>query len=94
MNSLSRSQGPLLRYYLNSGILVGLTTCKMQSAGYTGGPVNIEAVSFPGDTGESIFQIRRGESREVYYCGWWDLNPRPRKPIVLPSTPFVKELED
>ena len=33
-----------------------------RSTGYTGGPVNIQAVSFPEDTGESIFQVRHGES--------------------------------
>ena len=33
-----------------------------RSAGYSGGPVNIEAISFPGDTGESIFQVRHGEN--------------------------------
>ena len=32
-----------------------------RSAGYTGGLVNTQAVSFPGGIGESIFQVRHGE---------------------------------
>ena len=37
-----------------------------RSAGYTGGRVNIQAVSFPGDTGESIVQVRHGESLKKF----------------------------
>ena len=37
-----------------------------RSAGYTSGPVNIQAVSFPGDTRESIFQVRHGESLKEF----------------------------
>ena len=36
------------------------------SAGYAGGPVNIQAASFPGYAGESIFQVRHGESLEKF----------------------------
>ena len=35
-----------------------------RSAGYTGGRVNIHAVQFSRDTGESIFQVRHGEIRK------------------------------
>ena len=31
------------------------------SAGYTGGRVHTQAVSFPGYTGKNIFQVRHGE---------------------------------
>ena len=56
--------------------------------------MNIQAVSFPGYTGESIFQVRLGEKSEkvYYYGGWWDANPRLKKTMVLPTTPFAKEL--
>ena len=38
-----------------------------KSAGYTGGPVNIQAVSFPGDTvEESIFQVGLEESLKKF----------------------------
>ena len=37
-----------------------------RSARYTGGPVNIQAVSFPGETGYSIFQVRHGESLKKF----------------------------
>ena len=46
-------------------------------------PVNIQAVSFPGDTGVSIFHVRHGKSRTWQFIligGWWDSNPRPKKP--------------
>ena len=37
-----------------------------RSAGYTGGRVSIQAVSFPGYTGESIVQVRHGESLKEF----------------------------
>ena len=38
-----------------------------RSAGYTGGPINIQAVSFPGYTGESVFKFDMdGESLEKF----------------------------
>ena len=33
-----------------------------------GGPVNIQAISFPGCTGESIYQVRSWGKSEKYYC--------------------------
>ena len=39
----------------------GHSITSITSAGYTGGRVNIQAVSFPGDTRESIFHVRHGE---------------------------------
>ena len=33
-----------------------------------------------------------GKSKKVYYCGWWESNPRPKKTMVLPMTPFVEKL--
>ena len=41
-------------------------TAGSRSAGYTRGPVNIQAVSFLADVGESIFQVRRGESLKKF----------------------------
>ena len=38
-----------------------------KSAGYAGGPVNVQADSSARDTVESIFQVRRGESLKKYY---------------------------
>ena len=37
--------------------LSSLKRRESSSAGYTGGRVNIEAVSFPRDTGEDMFQV-------------------------------------
>ena len=38
-----------------------------RSVGYTGGPVNIQAVSFPGvNSGERVFQVRHGESLKKF----------------------------
>ena len=54
-----------------------------RSAGYTGGPGNIQAVSFSGDTGESIFSSSTwgGKSEKVYYCGMVRFEPTtPKNP--------------
>ena len=71
------------------------------------GRVNIQAVSFPRYTGESMFQVRHGERSKrllllikfdmgnvvnVYCCGWWDSNPRPKNPWSVETTPFADEL--
>ena len=71
-----------------------------RSAGYTGGPVNIQAVSFLGDIGEkSIFQVRhiygeKSEKSPFTVDGGGGSNPRPpqKKPMVPPTTPFVELL--
>ena len=70
-----------------------------RSAGYTGGPVNnIEAVSFPGYTGESIFSSSTytwGKSEKVCYV-MVDGGIRthdPKKSHDLSTTPFVKVLQ-
>ena len=63
-----------------------------RSAGYTcGTAVNIQAVSFPGYTGEIIFQVRHGESLKQVYCFRWmvGFKPTARKNHVQPATPFV-----
>ena len=56
-----------------------------------GGPVNIQAVSSPGDTGESIFQVRHGESLKKVLSLWMvGIEPTtPNKTLVLPTTPFI-----
>ena len=65
-----------------------------RSAGYTGGRVSIQAVSFPGDTGESISSSTWGRSQK-FIVGGQDggirthENPKKR---CLSTTPFVKEL--
>ena len=56
-----------------------------------GGPVDIQAVSFPGYTGESIFQVR-GKSERVYSMVDVGLEPTAQKTHGLSTTPFVKEL--
>ena len=41
-------------------------------------------------TGESIFQVRHGESLKSLLCGWWDLNPLPKKPMVCRRRHLLK----
>ena len=50
-----------------------------RSAGFTGGPVDIQAVSFPGYTGESIFQVRHGESLKKFIMVDVGLEPTTQK---------------
>ena len=57
------------------------------SAGYTGGPVNIQAVSFPGDTRESIFQVRLEESLKKFIKVDVGLEPTSQKTHGLSTTP-------
>ena len=54
--------------------------------------VNIRAVSFPGYTGESIIQVRHGESLKKFIMEDVGLEPTTQKTHGLPTTPFVKEL--
>ena len=61
-------------------------------AGYTGGPVNIRAVSFPGDTGENTFQVRHGESLKKFIMVDVGVEPTTKKTHGLSTTPFVKVL--
>ena len=62
------------------------------SAGYTGGPgVNIQAVSFPGDSGESIIQARlHREILKKFIMVDVGLEPETQKTHGLSTTPFVK----
>ena len=63
------------------------------SAGYAGGPVNIQAVSFPGDTGEeSILQVRHGESLKKILLWMEGFEPTTQKKHGLSTTSFVKVL--
>ena len=52
-----------------------------------------QAVSFPGDTEESVFKFDMEKVVQVYY--WWMVRfePTTKKPMVPPSTPFVEKLE-
>ena len=61
-----------------------------RSAGYTGGPV--QAVSFPGDTGENIYQVRHGESLKKVIMVDVGIEPTTQKTHGLSTTPFVKEI--
>ena len=63
-----------------------------RSAGYTGGPVNIQAVSFPEYTRKSVFQVRHGGSLKKFIMV--DVGPEPttQKTHGLSTTPFVKVL--
>ena len=63
-----------------------------RSAGYTGGPINIQAVSFPEDTTESIFQVLHGESRQSLLLWMVGIEPTTQKTHGLSTTPFVKVL--
>ena len=51
-----------------------------RSAGYTGGPANIQPVSFLGYTGESVFQVRHGYSLKMFIIivdgGIWTHDPK------------------
>ena len=59
---------------------------------YTGGPVNIQAVSFPGYTGERIFQVRHGESLKKFIIVDGGSRTHDPETHVLPTTPFVEIL--
>ena len=52
----------------------------------------LQAVSFPGCTGESIFQVRHGENLKKLFMVDVGLEPTTQKNMVLPTTPFVKEI--
>ena len=52
----------------------------------------IQAVSYPGDTGESIFQVRHGESLKKFIIVDVGFEPTTQKKHGLSTTPFVKEL--
>ena len=67
-------------------------TAGSRSAGYTGGRANIHAVQFPGDTGESIFQVRHGESRNILLLMDGGIRTHDPKTHGLSTTPFVEEL--
>ena len=62
------------------------------SAGFTGGPVNIQAVSLPGYTGESIFQVRHGENLKKFIMVDVGVEPTTQKTYGLSTTPFVEVL--
>ena len=62
-----------------------------------GGPVNIQAVSFLGDTGENIFQVRHGENLKKFsaVCNvLWTVGfePTTQKTHGLSTTPLVMNL--
>ena len=57
-----------------------------------GGPVNIQTVSLPGYTGESIFQVRHGESLKIFIMVDVGYEPTIQKIHGLSTTPFIKEL--
>ena len=52
--------------------------------------VNIQTVSFPGYTGESMFQVRRGETLKKYIMVDVGLGPTAQKTHGVSTTPFVK----
>ena len=54
--------------------------------------MNIQTFSFPGYTGESIFQVRHGESLEKFIMVDVELEPTILKTHGLSTTPFVKIL--
>ena len=66
------------------------TAGRDRSAGYKGGLVNIQAISFPGYTGESIFQVRHRESLKKFIMVDVGLEPTVEKTHGLSTTPFVK----
>ena len=69
------------------------TTTTTTTTTTTGGPVNkSKPFHFLGIPEESIFQVRHGKSLKILFWWMWDLNPRPEKPMVLPTTPFVEVL--
>ena len=64
-----------------------------RSAGYRGGRVNIQVVSFSGYTGESIFQVRHGKYRKSLLLADSGIRTHDPKTHGLSTTPFVNELE-
>ena len=52
----------------------------------------IPAVSFPGDTGESVFQVRHGERLQKFIMVDVGFEPTTQKIHDLSTMPFVKEL--
>ena len=64
-----------------------------RSAGYTRGPVNTLAIPFPGNTGESMFQVRHGASRKRLLLVDGGVRTHDPKTHSLPTTSFVEELE-
>ena len=52
----------------------------------------IQAVSFPGYAGESIFQVRHGESLKKFIMVDVGFEPTTQKKHGLSTTPFVKEI--
>ena len=56
---------------------------------YTGGPVNTQAASFRGDTGESIFQVRHGDSLEKFVIVDGGILPTTQQIHGLSTTPLI-----
>ena len=50
----------------------------------------MQAGSFPGDTGESIFKVRHGESLKKFIMMDLGLKPTTEKTHGLSTTPFVE----
>ena len=63
-----------------------------RSAEYTGGPVNIPAVLFPGDTGESIFQVRHEERLKKYFTVDVGFEPTTQRNHGMSTKTFVKDI--
>ena len=58
-----------------------------------GGRVNVQAVSFSGYTGESIFQVRHGECLKKLLLVDGGIQTHDPKTHGLSTTPFVKKLD-
>ena len=72
--------------------LIALSPLKRRhtrSAGYTGGPVNTQAVSFSGYTGEGIFQVRHGESLKSLLSWMVGIEPTTPKSNGLSTTLYI-----
>ena len=63
-----------------------------KSADYTRGPVNIQAILFPGDIGEIMFQVQHGEGLNTFIMVDGRIRPHdPIKTMALHTTPMVKD---
>ena len=58
-----------------------------------GRTIQYQTVSFPGDTGESVFQVRHGESLKKFFMVDVGFDPTTRnKPMVCRRRHFVEVL--